>query len=143
VLMGLVFIGQFGVLQRTLKPQWRVATGLGGAPLLGIVFGLGWAPCIGPTLVAVLGLSLGSGSPERGILLGAVYCLGLGVPFFLVALGFSWVAGSVSWLKRHIRVINIIGGALLVAIGLLMVSGVWSILISNLGSVINGFVPAL
>ena len=63
IVMGLVFIGQFGFMQRTMKPQWKVATGLGGAPLLGVVFGLGWAPCIGPTLVAVLGLSLGSGSP--------------------------------------------------------------------------------
>jgi cytochrome c-type biogenesis protein len=143
IIMGLVFIGQFSFLQRTMKPQWKVATGLGGAPMLGIVFGLGWAPCMGPTLVAVLGLSLGSGSPARGILLGAVYCLGLGIPFLLVALGFNWVTGSVSWLKRHIRIINIIGGAMLVAIGLLMVSGIWSILISNLGSVISGFVPAL
>ncbi|GAB3039442.1 cytochrome c biogenesis protein CcdA [Parafrigoribacterium mesophilum] len=143
IVMGLVFIGQFSVLQRTMKPQWKVATGLGGAPLLGIVFGLGWAPCMGPTLVAVLGLSLGSGSPARGILLGAVYCLGLGIPFLLVALGFNWVTGSVSWLKRHIRIINIVGGAMLVAIGLLMVSGIWSILIANLGSVIIGFVPAL
>jgi cytochrome c-type biogenesis protein len=143
IVMGLVFIGQFSFLQRTMKPQWTVATGLGGAPLLGIVFGLGWAPCMGPTLVAVLGLSLGSGSPARGILLGAVYCLGLGIPFLLVALGFNWVTGSVSWLKRHIRIINVVGGAMLVAIGLLMVSGIWSILISNLGSVISGFVPAL
>jgi cytochrome c-type biogenesis protein len=143
IAMGLVFIGQFSFLQRTIKPQWKVATGLGGAPLLGIVFGLGWAPCMGPTLVAVLGLSLGSGSPSRGILLGAVYCLGLGIPFLLVAFGFNWVTGSVSWLKRHIRIINIIGGAMLVAIGLLMVSGLWSILIANLGSVIIGFVPAL
>lgn len=143
IVMGLVFIGQFSFLQRTMKPQWTVATGLGGAPMLGIVFGLGWAPCMGPTLVAVLGLSLGSGSPARGILLGAIYCLGLGIPFLLVALGFNWVTGSVSWLKRHIRIINIIGGAMLVAIGLLMVSGIWSVLISNLGSVISGFVPAL
>jgi cytochrome c-type biogenesis protein len=143
IVMGLVFIGQFSFLQRTMKPQWTVATGLGGAPLLGVVFGLGWAPCMGPTLVAVLGLSLGSGSPARGILLGAVYCLGLGIPFLLVALGFNWVTGSVSWLKRHIRIINVVGGAMLVAIGLLMVSGIWSILIANLGSVISGFVPAL
>jgi cytochrome c-type biogenesis protein len=143
IVMGLVFIGQLGFLQRTMKPQWKVATGLGGAPLLGVVFGLGWAPCIGPTLVAVLGLSLGSGSAGRGILLGTVYCLGLGIPFLLVALGFNWVTGSVGWLKRHIRMINIVGGSLLVAIGVLMVSGVWSILIANLGSVINGFVPAL
>ncbi|WP_349903536.1 cytochrome c biogenesis CcdA family protein [Parafrigoribacterium humi] len=143
IVMGLVFIGQFTFLQRSFKPGWRVATGLGGAPLLGVVFGLGWAPCMGPTLVAVLGLSLGSGSPGRGALLGLVFCLGLGIPFLLVALGLSWVTGSVAWLKRHIRLINIIGGALLILVGLLMVSGIWSSFISHLGSVIPGYVSPL
>jgi cytochrome c-type biogenesis protein len=143
IVMGLVFIGQFTFLQRTLKPGWRVATGLAGAPFLGIVFGLGWAPCIGPTLTAVLFLSLDSGSPGRGALLGAVYCLGLGIPFLLVALGFGWVAGSVDWLRRHIRVVNIVGGALLVVIGILMVTGLWQAMISSLGAVILGFVPPL
>jgi cytochrome c-type biogenesis protein len=140
IVMGLVFIGQFSFLQRSFKPEWRVATGLGGAPLLGIVFGLGWAPCIGPTLAAVLTLSTGSGSAWRGVLLGVFYCLGLGIPFLLVALGLNWVTGSVAWLKRHIRVINIIGGALLIAIGLLMVTGVWRIIVSSLGAVIGSFV---
>ncbi|HEY0260767.1 MAG TPA: cytochrome c biogenesis protein CcdA [Lacisediminihabitans sp.] len=143
IVMGLVFIGQFSFLQRSFKTEWRVATGLGGAPLLGIVFGLGWTPCIGPTLSAVLSLSLGSGDPWRGVLLGVVYCLGLGIPFLLVALGLNWVTGSVAWLKRHIRVINIIGGALLILIGVLMVSGLWRILMSKLGAVILGYEPAL
>jgi cytochrome c-type biogenesis protein len=143
IVMGLLFVGQFTFLQRTFKPQWRVATGLGGAPLLGIVFGLGWAPCTGPTLVAVLGLSLDSGSPWRGILLGVVFCLGLGIPFLLVALGLNWVTGSVAWMKRHVRVINIIGGSLLIAIGVLMVTGLWSSLISHLGSVLPGYVSPL
>lgn len=143
IVMGLVFIGQFSFLQRSFKPEWRIATGLGGAPLLGIVFGLGWAPCIGPTLAAVLALSTGSGSPWRGVLLGVVYCLGLGIPFLLVALGLNWVTGSVAWLKRHIRVINIIGGSLLILIGILMLTGLWRILISSLGSVIGGFVSPI
>ena len=143
IVMGLVFIGQFSVLQRQLKPQWRVATGLGGAPLLGIVFGLGWTPCISPTLIAVLSLSVGSADPGRGILLGVIYCLGLGLPFLLVALGLSWVTDSVMWLKRHIRTINILGGTLLIIIGILMVSGLWRILVSNLGSVISGFVSPI
>jgi cytochrome c-type biogenesis protein len=136
--MGLLFIGQFTFLQRSFKPQWRVATGLGGAPLLGVVFGIGWAPCTGPTLVAVLALSADSASPWRGILLGIVFCLGLGIPFLLVALGLNWVTGSLAWMKRHIRVINIVGGSLLILIGVLMVSGLWSILISHLGSVLPG-----
>jgi cytochrome c-type biogenesis protein len=143
IVMGLVFIGQFTFLQRTFKPQWRIATGLGGAPLLGVVFGLGWAPCMGPTLAVILNLSLTSESAWRGVLLGVVFSLGLGIPFLLVALGLSWVTGSVAWLKRHIRLINLIGGALLVAIGLLMVSGLWSSLISHLGSVIPGYVSPL
>jgi cytochrome c-type biogenesis protein len=138
IAMGLVFIGQFSFLQRSFKPQWRTTTGLAGAPLLGIVFGLGWAPCIGPTLAAVISLSLGSGNPGRGVLLGVVYCLGLGIPFLLVALGLNWVTGSVAWLKRHIRVINIIGGSLLIVIGLLMVSGIWQIIIEQLQGVIVG-----
>ena len=138
IAMGLVFIGQFSFLQRSFKPQWRTTTGLAGAPLLGIVFGIGWTPCIGPTLGAVISLSLDSGNPGRGVLLGVVYCLGLGIPFLLVALGLNWVTGSVAWLKRHIRAINIIGGSLLIAIGLLMVSGLWQLLIGQLQGVIIG-----
>jgi len=143
IIMGLVFIGQFSFLQRSIRPGFTAATGLGGAPLLGIVFGLGWAPCIGPTLSVVYSLSLTTGSVGRGVLLGVLYCLGLGIPFLLVALGFNWVTGSVAWLKRHIRAVNIVGGAMLVLIGLLMVTGVWQIMMSQLGSVISGFEPAI
>lgn len=143
MLMGLVFVGQFTFMQRTLKPMWRPATGLAGAPLLGIVFGLGWTPCIGPTLSAITLLSFDTGSPWRGALLGLFYCLGLGVPFLLVALGMNWVTGSVAFLKRHIRAINIFGGILLFAMGLLMVTGAWSAIMSHLGSVIPGFVTAI
>lgn len=143
IIMGLVFIGQFSFLQRTIKPGWRPATGLIGAPLLGIVFGLGWTPCIGPTLAAISALSVGTGSPWRGALLGLFYCIGLGIPFLLVALGFDWVAGSVAFVKRHIRTINIIGGVLLVIIGILMASGLWSAIMSQFLAVIQGFEPAL
>lgn len=143
IVMGLVFIGQFTFLQRTLKPRWRIATGLAGAPFLGVVFGLGWAPCIGPTLAAVLALSLDGGSPARGALLGAFYCLGLGIPFLLVALGFGWVSGSVAWLRRNIRIVNIVGGVVLIVIGLLMVTGLWQAMISSLGAVIGAFVTPL
>jgi cytochrome c-type biogenesis protein len=86
---------------------------------------------------------VGSGSPWRGALLGLFYCIGLGIPFLLVALGFDWVAGSVAFIKRHIRAVNIIGGALLVVIGVLMVSGLWSELLSQFLAVIQGFEPAL
>ncbi len=142
IAMGLVFIGQVTFLQRTIRPGWKVATGLAGAPLLGIVFALGWAPCVGPTLIAVYAIAL-DGDPLRGAVLGLAYCLGLGIPFLLVALGLGWVTGSVAWLKRHIRIINIAGGVLLVAIGVLMVTGLWRLFTSNLGAVISGFSPAL
>jgi cytochrome c-type biogenesis protein len=139
ILLGLVFIGQFGFLQRTFKPRWTAATGLAGAPLLGIIFAIGWTPCIGPTLSAVLVIAADGGSPWRGAVLGLAFSLGLGIPFLLVALGLNWVTGSMSWLKRHIRIVNIIGGALLVAIGILMVSGLWQLLMSELtAGVSNG-----
>ena len=143
IALGLVFIGQFTFLQRTIKPGWAPRTGLLGAPLLGIVFGLGWTPCLGPTLAAITAMSLTSGSVVQSVILGVAYSLGLGIPFLLIAFGFGWVTTSVAWAKRHIRVINIVGGAMLVVIGLLMVSGVWSILMSNLGVLILEFVPAL
>lgn len=143
IVMGLVFIGQFSFLQRTVKPTWRPATGIAGAPLLGIVFGVGWTPCIGPTLAVVLALSADSASAGRGVLLGLLYCIGLGIPFLLVAAGFSWVTGSLAFLRRHIRAINIAGGSLLIMIGVLMVSGIWSIWMYELQAVITGFVPAI
>jgi cytochrome c-type biogenesis protein len=144
IVMGLVFIGQFSFLQRTIKPSWTAATGMAGAPLLGLVFGLGWTPCIGPTLAAVLSLSTTGGSPWRGAVLGLAFSLGLGIPFLLVALGLNWVTGSLAFLRRHIRAVNIIGGAILVIIGILMVSGVWQLLMSELGAVVNGgFIPVI
>ena len=143
IVLGLVFIGRFTFLQRTVRPGWTAATGLAGAPLLGVVFGLGWTPCIGPTLAAVYSIALDGGSPGRGALLGAAFCLGLGIPFLLVALGVGWVTGSVSWLRRHIRLINVVGGVILITIGVLMVSGAWRLLMSDLLAVTNGFIPAL
>lgn len=143
IFMGFVFIGQVSFMQRSIKPQWKIATGLAGAPLLGVVFALGWVPCLGPTLIAVGTLALDGGDPGRGALIAVAYCLGLGIPFLLVALGLGWVTGSVAWMKKHIRTINIIGGALLVLVGLAMVTGLWRLFISSLGSVIGGFETAL
>jgi cytochrome c-type biogenesis protein len=139
--MGLVFIGRFTFMQRTLKSSFTPRTGLIGAPLLGIVFALGWTPCIGPTLAAINLLSFQSGSVWQGVLLGVAYCLGLGIPFMLVALGAGWASGAIRAVKRHMRLVNIIGGAILIVIGLLMVTGVWSAIMSSVGSVVRSYVP--
>jgi cytochrome c-type biogenesis protein len=133
IVMGIVFIGQVSFLQRTIKPGWQPRTGLIGAPLLGIVFAVGWTPCVGPTLIAVQSMVLDQGNLGRALIVGLAYCIGLGIPFLLVAIGFGWVGGSVSFVKRHIRAINIAGGALLIVIGLLMVSGIWRAVITTLG----------
>ncbi len=143
IAMGLVFIGRFTFLQRTIKPGWTPATGLVGAPLLGIVFGLGWTPCLGPTLAAINLLSVQSGSAWQGMWLGVAYCLGLGIPFVLVAVGAGWATGAIRAVKRHMRTVNIIGGAILIVIGLLMVTGIWSAVMSSVGAVIQSFVPAV
>lgn len=125
VLLGLVFIGAFGPLQRIVKPTWAPRAGLIGAPLLGVIFAVGWSPCLGPTLTAIYSLGLGSGSAWRGALLAASYCVGLGVPFLLVAAGLGWATRASKFLQRHIRVVNIIGGVLLIAVGVTMLSGAW------------------
>ncbi len=124
-LFGLAMMGQFGFLQRTIKLPVSPKVGLAGAPLLGLVFALGWTPCIGPTLSAVLVLASGSGDPIRGGVLAVAYSLGIGIPFLLIAAGFGWAARTVGFVKQNIRTINIFGGSLLVLLGLLMMSGLW------------------
>ncbi|QIG41213.1 cytochrome c biogenesis protein CcdA [Microbacterium sp. 4R-513] len=135
ILLGLVFIGVFGFAQRTVHPQVQSNLGLIGAPLLGIALGIGWTPCIGPTLAAILSVSWNLGDPGRAALLGLAYSLGLGIPFILLTLGFGWATRSVAFLRRHIRAVNIIGGLLLIVLGVLMVSGVWSAMMTQLQGV--------
>ncbi len=137
IVMGLVFIGLFGLAQRTVRPVMRGNVGLIGAPLLGIALGVGWTPCIGPTLTAIFSVSWNLGDPVRGGLLGLAYSAGLGIPFVLIALGFGWVTRSVDFVRKHIRVVNIIGGAMLVVLGVLMVSGAWTAVMSQLQGVMQ------
>lgn len=138
ILMGLVFIGLFGIAQRSVRLHAKGNLGLIGAPLLGIALGVGWTPCIGPTLTAILSVSYNLGDPGRAALLGLAYSLGLGIPFLLLALGFGWATRSVAFLRTHIRAVNIVGGVLLIVLGLAMVTGVWGAWMSSLQGVMSG-----
>lgn len=125
ILMGPVLLGGFSWPQQTRKMNLAHHTGLAGAPVLGVVFGLGWTPCMGPTPSAVLALGVSTGSAGRGALLAFIYCLGLGIPFVLVAFGPGWVTRVLGLVHRHIRIVNIVGAAMLIALGLMMVTGLW------------------
>ncbi|CAH0190792.1 hypothetical protein SRABI76_01767 [Microbacterium oxydans] len=137
ILMGLVFLGLFGFAQREVRFHVDSKYGVIGAPLLGIALGIGWAPCMGPTLAAIIALSFNAGDPVRASFLGLAYSLGLGIPFLLVALGFGWATKTIGLLRRHIRLVNIIGGVLLVLLGVLMVTGLWTDIMSRLTAVIS------
>jgi cytochrome c-type biogenesis protein len=128
ILFGLAFMGVVPFLNRTWHPQRQPVVGLAGAPMLGVLFGLGWTPCIGPTLGAVQTLAVDQASAGRGALLTAVYCVGLGLPFLVVALAFGRTAGAMSFLKRHYLAVMRLGGSMLVLLGVLMVTGWWETL---------------
>ncbi|WP_434452584.1 cytochrome c biogenesis CcdA family protein [Lentzea sp. E54] len=129
ILMGLVFIGLVPALQKDVRFHTRPRTGLIGAPLLGAVFALGWTPCLGPTLAGVLAVArsteVGS-STVRGAVLVLAYCLGLGLPFVVLALGARWALGVTKWLRTHARQVQIFGGVLLILVGIALVTGLWA-----------------
>lgn len=127
ILMGLVFIGAIPALQRDTRMQPKALSTWAGAPLLGAVFALGWTPCLGPTLAAALSVAAGTGlDAARGVLLIVAYCLGLGLPFIVVAFGSTRAIRTVGWLQRHTRTIQIVGGIMLIVVGILLLSGIWT-----------------
>lgn len=153
VVLGLAFAGVLarvpglgalaGLTSRDARLHRMPPAGLAGAPVLGVVFGLGWTPCIGPTLALVLGLSASSATAGRGALLTAAYCLGLGAPFVLVALAFRRTMGALTVVRRHYAVVMAVGGTMLVMIGLLQVSGLWDSALAHLRPYVSGFTPSL
>ncbi|GHC24361.1 cytochrome c biogenesis CcdA family protein [Streptomyces albogriseolus] len=139
IVMGLSFMGVLPGIRREWRLHRRPAAGLAGAPMLGVLFGLGWTPCIGPTLAAVQALAFSEASAGRGAVLTVAYCAGLGLPFLAAGLAFRKTLGVFSWVKAHYQWVMRIGGGMMIATGLLMVTGVWSSLISQMQSWSAGF----
>ncbi|MFG3495574.1 cytochrome c biogenesis CcdA family protein [Streptomyces sp. NPDC047928] len=140
ILMGVLFMGLMPwFTQREFRFHLRPASGLAGAPLLGALFGIGWAPCIGPTLAAVQALAANEASAGRGALLTVAYCLGLGVPFVIAAVAFRKALGTFGWVKRHYAWVMRIGGVMMIGTGLLMLTGVWDILVQEMQGWSEGF----
>ncbi|MEQ4208057.1 cytochrome c biogenesis protein CcdA [Actinopolymorpha sp. B9G3] len=143
IVLGLAFLGLVPWLQRDWRVHGVPAVGLGAAPLLGVLFGLGWTPCIGPTLGVVATLAVNEATAGRGALLMAAYAAGLGVPFVLVAVGFRRLLGGLSFVRRHHVWVTRAGGALLVVVGLLMVTGAWNGVIGPMRQWISDFSTVL
>jgi cytochrome c-type biogenesis protein len=139
IVLGLAFMGFVPGLQRTVKSSRLPAAGVAGAPLLGMLFGLGWTPCIGPTLAAVQAMAYSEASATRGALLSFAYCLGLGLPFLLTALAYRRALGAFGFVKRHYQAVMRVGGGLLVTIGLLLVTGAWADLTIKMQGWVSGF----
>ena len=146
VAMGLVFLGLVPERLRDTRPHRVPQVGLAGAPLLGATFGLGWTPCLGPTLAGVVALASGTDSGAagvRGIVLLLAYCVGLGVPFVLIALGAGRAVRAQAWLRAHSRRIQVVGGAALIVVGLLLATGLWAEIVALLRGPVAGFTTPL
>ena len=142
ILMGLIFMGKVPLVP-SFKLKARANAGLFSAPILGFLFGIGWTPCIGPTLAAVESLAFESASANRGAVLSLGYCIGLGAPFILFAIFLERAALIRKWLLVRGELISRIGGIALIIIGLCQVLGIWNFLMNELRSVINGFIPVI
>lgn len=140
IVLGFAFIGWIPLMQREVRIHSVPAIGLAAAPLLGIFFAVGWTPCIGPTLAVVLGMSMTPGaSAGRGAFLTFSYCLGLGIPFILAALGFGRFMHTIVWFKKHQRAVSLVGGGLLIVVGIMLLTGSWDSLVNEMRSWFPGF----
>ncbi len=142
IALGLIFAGAFPMMP-TLRPKISTTGGLIGAPVLGFLFGIGWTPCIGPALATVQTLAFSESSAFRGAVLSLGYCIGLGLPFIATGLFFDKSEKLRKFLTRNGRAISMAGGILLIAIGLLQVTGIWNSLMIDLRSVISEFAPVI
>ncbi|GAA0580487.1 cytochrome c biogenesis protein CcdA [Kribbella sandramycini] len=143
VVLGLVFLGGFGFLQKDLRVHRVPAVGIAAAPLLGVLFGFGWTPCIGPTLGTVMTLAATEGSGGRGAVLALVFSLGLGIPFIVAALAFRRMLGAVAWVRKHQLLVIRIGGVLMITVGLLLLTGVWDAMTADLRQWVSNFGSAV
>ncbi len=142
IVMGLAFMGllsRFWFFSREFRVHAQARTGLAGAPFLGVLFGVGWTPCAGPTLTAVNSLAYSTGTAGRGAVLSLAYCLGLGLPFILAGLAFERSMAAFAVVKRHYALVTRVGGAFLVVIGLLLVSGQWDRIVARMQVWVGGF----
>jgi len=139
IFVGLVFMGVVPWLQRDVRMHRVPAVGLAAAPLLGMLFAIGWTPCLGPTITAVQGLAYTEGTAGRGALLAVAYSLGLGLPFIALGLAYRWSLGAVQWVRRHQIWVTRLGGAMLVFVGVLLVTGWWDLWIAELRGWVGSF----
>jgi cytochrome c-type biogenesis protein len=143
ILVGVAFVGLVPWLQRDVRVHRVPAVGLAAAPLLGVLFGLGWTPCIGPTLSAVQALAVHEGTATRGAVLSVAYSLGLGIPFLVAGFAFRRTLGAVQWVRRHQVWVTRLGGLMLVTVGLLLVTGLWDQWVADLRSWVGSFEVAV
>ena len=139
ILVGIAFLGLVPWMQRDVRVHKVPAVGLTAAPLLGVLFGLGWTPCIGPTLSAVQVLAFQEGTAGRGALLSVAYSIGLGLPFIIAGLAFRRMLGAVRWVRRHQVWVTRVGGLMLIAVGILLVTGIWDLWVAYLRGWVGSF----
>ena len=139
IVVGLVFMGALPWLQRDVRVHRLPAVGLAAAPLLGLLFAIGWTPCLGPTITAVQGLAFSEGTAARGAVLSVAYSLGLGIPFILMGLAYRRTHGAVRWVRSHQVWVTRIGGLMLVVVGILLITGWWEIWTAELRGWVTGF----